>query len=117
MTPNEARSLSHSTDTMTSPNIPMPAATASFSPAAPPTKKSIPQELPVLTSDHPQTQEKPSAADGEGNETEEALIERLGRERPAIFKSRWAEIFFCCSILASQLMAVSLPSLIQLTET
>lgn len=70
----------------------MPAATASFSPAAPPTKKSIPQELPVLTPDHPQTQEKPSAADGEGNETEEALIERLGRERPAIFKSRWADI-------------------------
>lgn len=36
-----------------------------------------------------------------------ARIERLGRERPSKFKTRWAEIAFVYSILASQFMAVS----------
>jgi len=40
-------------------------------------------------------------------ESEGDRIERLGRERPQIFKSLWAEIGFCYSILASQIMAVS----------
>ena len=43
----------------------------------------------------------------EESETETARIERLGRERPANFKSLWAEVAFCYSILASMLMAVS----------
>ena len=42
-------------------------------------------------------------------ETEEARIDRLGRERPPQFKSAWAEYLFCYSILASQFMAVTLP--------
>ena len=40
-------------------------------------------------------------------ESEHARIERLGRERPEKFKTLWAEIGFCYSILASQFMAVS----------
>jgi len=44
---------------------------------------------------------------GSGNEeSEEARIERLGRERPAKFKSVGAELAFCYAILASQFMAV-----------
>ena len=39
-------------------------------------------------------------------EPEQARIERLGRERPAKFKSLGAELAFCYSIIASQFMAV-----------
>lgn len=45
----------------------------------------------------------------EQNENKKAQIERLGRERPAKFKSLWSEVLFCYSVLASQMMAVSLP--------
>ena len=45
--------------------------------------------------------------DEEASDSEEARLERLGRQRPAKFKSVWAEIAFCYSILASQIMAVS----------
>ena len=41
------------------------------------------------------------------DESEAARIERLGRARPAVFKSLWTEIGFCYSVLASQFMAVS----------
>lgn len=37
----------------------------------------------------------------------QARIERLGRQRPAQFKTIWAEIGFCFSLLASMVMAVS----------
>lgn len=37
-------------------------------------------------------------------ETEQQRIERLGRERPAQFKSAWAEIAFVYSIVCSQLI-------------
>ena len=47
--------------------------------------------------------------DGEALETEQARIERLGRERPAKFKSAGAELAFCYSIIASQFMAVRFP--------
>lgn len=110
MDTNEARSSSHSANNMSSPDVPVPAATAQLSAAGRAPKMFSPQELRGVNPDHPQTQEKPSAVDGEESETEEARVERLGRERPAIFKSLWAEIFFCYSILASQFMAVSLPS-------
>lgn len=40
-------------------------------------------------------------------ETDQERIERLGRERPAQFKSNWSEFTFCYSIIASQFMAVS----------
>ena len=43
-------------------------------------------------------------AEGEGMQ---ARIERLGRERPAKFKTVWTEIGFCFSLLASMVMAVS----------
>ena len=39
-------------------------------------------------------------------ESEQARIERLGRERTAKFKSLGAELAFCYSIIASQFMAV-----------
>lgn len=39
-------------------------------------------------------------------ESDQARIERLGRERPAKFKSLGAELAFCYSIIASQFMAV-----------
>ena len=54
--------------------------------------------------------EKPDiklASDEEALESEHARIERLGRERPAKFKSFGAELAFCYSIIASQFMAVS----------
>ncbi|MCJ1314822.1 hypothetical protein MMC15_000134 [Xylographa vitiligo] len=35
----------------------------------------------------------------------QARIERLGRERPSVFKTRWSEIGFCSSMLASMIMA------------
>ena len=44
-------------------------------------------------------------------ESEKERIERLGRQRPPQFKSLMAEILFVYSILASQFMAVSQPSL------
>lgn len=49
-----------------------------------------------------------SHRDEEAPESEHARIERLGRERPAKFKSFGAELAFCYSIIASQFMAVSL---------
>ena len=45
----------------------------------------------------------------EGEESMQARIERLGRQRPAEFKSIWTEIGFCFSLLASMVMAVSVP--------
>ena len=45
--------------------------------------------------------------DEEAPESQKARIERLGRERPAKFKSFGAELAFCYSIIASQFMAVS----------
>ena len=40
-------------------------------------------------------------------ESKRAHIEKLGRERPAKFKTALAEILFCYSVIASQFMAVS----------
>ena len=64
--------------------------------------------MPAPSSFQSPVHEKLNGQDGDEVENEEARIERLGRERPAIFKTLWAEIFFCYSILASQFMAVSL---------
>jgi hypothetical protein len=41
-------------------------------------------------------------------ESQEARIERLGRQRPEIFHSRWAEYGFVFSISMSQVLSVSL---------
>lgn len=43
-----------------------------------------------------------------GEESMEARIERLGRERPQQFKSLWAEVVFVFSISMSQVLSVSL---------
>jgi hypothetical protein len=45
-------------------------------------------------------------------ETHEARIERLGRQRPEKFKTLWAEIGFVFSIVMSQVMTVSLLSIV-----
>ena len=47
-------------------------------------------------------------------------IERMGRQRPDIFKTWWAEIGFCVAILGSMLSAVTQPyppARTQLTST
>lgn len=44
--------------------------------------------------------------DEEAPESDRARIERLGRERPARFKSFGAELAFCYSVIASQFMSV-----------
>lgn len=49
-----------------------------------------------------------SPPDWEGEENAEARYERLGRERPVKFKSAWAEICFCFSVVMSQILAVGL---------
>lgn len=51
-------------------------------------------------------QKIPKDVEGAGFEEEKARIERLGRERPANFKSIWSEAAFCYSIVASMIMAV-----------
>ena len=43
---------------------------------------------------------------GPEGESMQARIERLGRERPAKFRTVWTEIGFCFSLLASMVMAV-----------
>lgn len=62
----------------------------------------------------PEESKKPSNEDvipekscnDEEEESPEARIERLGRERPAVFKSLWAEIAFVFSISMSQVLSV-----------
>ena len=44
--------------------------------------------------------------DQEAPESDRARIERLGRERPAKFRSFGAELGFCYSVIASQFMSV-----------
>ena len=51
-------------------------------------------------------QKIPKDVEAAGFEEEKARIERLGRERPANFKSIWSEVAFCYSIVASMIMAV-----------
>lgn len=51
-----------------------------------------------------------------GDETHEARIERLGRQRPEKFRTLWAEIGFVFSIVMSQVMTVSIHSYF-VTET
>ena len=59
------------------------------------------------SSRHGQVQNSEEDYAGDEAESEDARIERLGRERPAKFKTIWAELGFCYSILASQFTAVS----------
>lgn len=48
-----------------------------------------------------------SSVEGQEEESLEAKIERLGRERPKQFKSLWAEIVFIFSMSMSQVLTVS----------
>lgn len=41
-----------------------------------------------------------------GTPSNEADLEKLGRERPAHFSSRWSELAFCFSVVMSQILAV-----------
>jgi len=47
-----------------------------------------------------------SPSDLEEEEGAEARYERLGRERPAKFKSAWTEVCFVFSIVMSQILTV-----------
>ena len=64
---------------------------------------------PIISVPEPQVTEKskdgPAPQTGEESESENARLERLGRERPAKFKSFGAELAFCYSILTSEFMA------------
>jgi hypothetical protein len=70
----------------------------------------LPPSLPAPTSSTPPTSSHSSSTSvadieaGMGLTKEE--IERLGRERPEVFKSRWSEIGFVFSICMSQLLTV-----------
>ncbi|KAK2059011.1 major facilitator superfamily transporter [Colletotrichum caudatum] len=44
-------------------------------------------------------------AAGPGGQAPELDVEFLGRQRPVVFKSQWAELGFCFSLLGSMLMA------------
>ena len=57
------------------------------------------------------------AGDEEASESEQARIERMGRERPEKFKSFAAELAFCYSVIASQFMSVRSPAAITLQGT
>jgi len=54
------------------------------------------------------TDEKSPTSDGGevGGESAQARIDRIGRERPEKFKSVWAEVGFCFSIVMSQVLTV-----------
>lgn len=43
----------------------------------------------------------------ENVENMQAEIEKLGRQRPEVFKTIWQELGFCFCLLASMLMSVS----------
>ncbi|OHE91327.1 major facilitator superfamily transporter [Colletotrichum orchidophilum] len=45
------------------------------------------------------------AGSGSGGQATEFDVEFLGRQRPAVFNSQWAELGFCFSLLGSMLMA------------
>ena len=50
--------------------------------------------------------ETATPGDEEAQESDRAHFDRLGRERPAKFKSFGAELAFCYSVIASQFMTV-----------
>ena len=50
--------------------------------------------------------ETAAPGDEEAQESDQAHFDRLGRERPAKFKSFGAELAFCYSVIASQFMTV-----------
>ena len=53
---------------------------------------------------------EPSDAEAQHqNRIDQLDVEALGRQRPPIFKSLWAELGFCISLVGSMLMAVRAP--------
>ena len=64
------------------------------------------QLYPQLSSLSNREQREKPYLNQDDRESERVRIERLGRERPAKFKSFGAELAFCYSIIASQFMAV-----------
>ena len=82
------------------------------------TTETSPSSFPV---EPPTDAEKVPTADPEVEESLDARVQRLGRERPPIFKTTWSECAFVFSILMSQIITeffvsgfnVILPTLIQ----
>ena len=66
-------------------------------------------DLTLSTSTLPPAEPEISVRHGDGEESEAARLERLGRQRPAQLKTLRAEIAFGYSILTSMITAVSLP--------
>ena len=56
------------------------------------------------------TAETAAPGDEEAQESDRARFDRLGRERPAQFRSFGAELAFCYSVIASQFMTVRHPA-------
>ncbi|KAI9805275.1 MAG: hypothetical protein M1833_005728 [Piccolia ochrophora] len=61
--------------------------------------------LSINSSNAANSQPADAATHSDVDEAEQTRIERLGRERPAVFKTAWAEVGFCFSIFMSQMMA------------
>lgn len=72
-------------------------------------KTEAPEPELVIQSPTLESKEARTPGDEEAQESEHARIDRLGREKPAKFKSFARELAFCYSIIASQFMAVSNP--------
>lgn len=72
-----------------------------------PKDEELPYSGPHNNHDHSRT-------DSDVTELEDGFdLDRLGRQRPAIFKNGLHEVLFCSSLLVSMFMAVSLfPSLV-----
>ena len=51
------------------------------------------------------TRTEPMLEEGAGGAYSSSEMERLGRERPAAFKSAWVEVGFCFSLLGSMFVA------------
>lgn len=56
--------------------------------------------------------ENTGAEAGDASRDSSVDVEKLGRQRPEVFKSIWAELGFGFSVFCSMLLAVSLPSYI-----
>lgn len=68
-----------------------------------------PQTLPASSEDTIRQDEKeaPESVDASDDDSIGTKLERLGRERPACFKSAWQETGFVFSICVCQVLSVS----------
>ena len=66
----------------------------------------VPPKKPLQGLPRDKIAETATPGDEEAQESDRARFDRLGRERPAKFKSFGAELAFCYSVIASQFMTV-----------